>query len=96
MYSDKTPATVFKEVQNPNINEKYYLEGRDYPSSAFYGVNLTPSSNLENVVTSKGTPASNVFREITPKNANRYKTYVNEYGDDVYTLYDSPLPQNRR
>ena len=96
MYSDKTPATVFKEVQNPNISEKYYIEGRDQPISAFHGVNLTPSSNLENVVTSKGIPASNVFREITPKNANRYKTYVNEYGDNVYTLYDSPLPQNRR
>ena len=96
MYSDMTPAIVFKEVQNPNMSGRYYLEGRSYPSSAFYEINLTPSSNLENVVTSKGTPASNVFREITPKNANRYKTYIDEYGNNIYTLYDSPLPQNRR
>ena len=96
MYSDKTPAIVFKEVQNPNMSGRYYLEGSSYPSSAFYDIKLTPSSNLENVVTSKGTPASNVFREVAPKNANRYKTYIDEYGNNVYTLYDSPLPQNRR
>ena len=96
MYSDKTPAIVFKEVQNPLPGTEYYVEGYLDKQPVFEQYFPNPSSNLENVVTSKGAPTSNIFREITPKNANRYKVYINEKGYDVYDLYDSPLPQNRR
>lgn len=94
IYSDMNPATVFKEVQNPVPEINYYIEGSPHGRTVFSEYNPDPMT--ENLVNSKGEPATNIFKEINFRNANRYKRYVDKEGYYVDNLYDSPLPQNRR
>lgn len=101
VYSDNTPATIFREVQTPIPMQEYYRAGESIPSRGFFDT-YEPSPNTEGLVTAKGTPATNIYKEVNPQTANRYKSYEGSdgemygYGQGAFNLYDSPLKSNRR
>lgn len=100
VYSDMTPATVFREVQTPVPTQQYYRVGESSPRGGFFDIYEPSPSNTEGLITAKGTPATNIYREVNLQTANRYKSYEGSdgtmYGQDQYDLYDSPLKSNRR
>ena len=97
MYNTMEPAKVFEEV-NPVANEYYYRKGYSRPDKFIYELydhEIYPQ-RADKLLNSDGSPAKNVFKEITPKNANRYKKYMTEDGNESYTLYDSPVEDIRK
>lgn len=93
-YGDGSQVIAFRKVSNPLPTKQYYVTNNT-PEYVFYNTDVTPET-VEGVVTTQGTPAQNIFREVNPSNANRYTNYVTENGQTIDELYNSPIRSQRR